>query len=191
MRQGRRLASSSQERWESPPRASSSGHPSPCRHCGSSGCGCGGTATQRHLVPPHRWFLIPRGHFSSLPAKAGAAQLSCCVRKGGVACWLQRGSAAGGDGLTLRLMREPGKWLRHRLRGVSEGSPGARCSLRLSWRLRHGPLGPVGPAGQKPSVSVKRCSRKTLGMWEMGSHRVPEPLLWEAAYKKRQRGVKS
>lgn len=50
-------------------------------------------------------------------------------------------------------------------------------------------LCPVGPAGQKPSV--KRCSRKTLGMWEMGSHRVPEPLLWEVAYKKTQRGVKS
>lgn len=59
-----------------------------------------------------------------------------------------------------------------------------------SWALGIA-LGPVGPAGQKPSVSVKRCSRKTLGMWEMGSHRVPEPLLWEAAYKKRQRGVKS
>lgn len=91
-----------------------------------------------HLVPPHRWLLVPRGHVSSLPAKAGAARLSCCVRKGGVACWLQHSSAAGGDGLTLRLMHELGKWLRHRLR-AERGLTGARCSRWLSWRLRRGP----------------------------------------------------
>lgn len=43
----------------------------------------------------------------------------------------------------------------------------------------------MGPTGQKSSAG------EAVGLWEMGSHGVPAPLLWEVPYEKRQRGVKS